>query len=447
MLSEPASSLTDLLLAAVGAWCALWLRSRKGLTPHWWRTLAWTAAAAFAGAVHHGFATASDRWTDPSWAVVTFLVVVAISYLLAAAVDEVLGPGRARAFWVLRSASLLAYVVVAATIGASIGAILLSEGVTMLAVLALWVIGLRRRHPRAPAVIVALVASMVAAVIRAAPADLVAPTGLDPTSLYHLAQIPGLVLLARAAAASNARTMPDTPTICAMAQRILVVDDEQSIRTIVEYALKDAGFDVVTAARGDDALAAMERDAVDLVVLDVMLPGMDGLEVCQRIRAERNVPIIMLSARGEELDKVLGLELGADDYVTKPFSPRELVSRVKANLRRGRMDGEHEDSLRFGDLEIDPVARAVTRADEDITLTLSEFEILLKLARSPRRVFTRQELMDHLWKGTFYGDLRSVDVHVRHLRQKIERDASNPQLIRTVRGVGYAFGGEDGAGV
>jgi DNA-binding response OmpR family regulator len=230
-----------------------------------------------------------------------------------------------------------------------------------------------------------------------------------------------------------------------MAQRILVVDDEQSIRTIVEYALKDAGFEVVTAGRGDDALAAMERDPIDLVVLDVMLPGMDGLEVCQRIRAERSVPIIMLSARGEELDKVLGLELGADDYVTKPFSPRELVSRVKANLRRGKLDGEQEEGLRFGDLEIDPVARAVTRDGEELNLTLSEFEILLKLARSPRRVFTRQELMDHLWNGTFYGDLRSVDVHVRHLRQKIERDASNPVLIRTVRGVGYAFGGEEGA--
>ena len=230
-----------------------------------------------------------------------------------------------------------------------------------------------------------------------------------------------------------------------MAQRILVVDDEQSIRTIVEYALKDAGFEVVTAGRGDDALAAMERDPIDLVVLDVMLPGMDGLEVCQKIRAERSVPIIMLSARGEELDKVLGLELGADDYVTKPFSPRELVSRVKANLRRGKLDGEQEDSLRFGDLEIDPVARAVSRGGEELNLTLSEFEILLKLARSPRRVFTRQELMDHLWNGTFYGDLRSVDVHVRHLRQKIERDASNPALIRTVRGVGYAFGGEEGA--
>jgi two-component system alkaline phosphatase synthesis response regulator PhoP len=228
-----------------------------------------------------------------------------------------------------------------------------------------------------------------------------------------------------------------------MAQRILVVDDEQSIRTIVEYALKDAGFDVLTAGRGDDALILIEREPVDLVVLDVMLPGIDGLEVCQRIRAEHTVPIIMLSARGEELDKVLGLELGADDYVTKPFSPRELVSRVKANLRRGRLEDEHEDALRFADIEIDPVARSVLRDGEDVSLTLSEFEILLKLARSPRRVFTRQELMDHLWKGTFYGDLRSVDVHVRHLRQKIERDASSPVLIRTVRGVGYAFGGED----
>jgi DNA-binding response OmpR family regulator len=228
-----------------------------------------------------------------------------------------------------------------------------------------------------------------------------------------------------------------------MAQRILVVDDEQSIRTIVEYALRDAGFDVLTAGRGDDALTLVEREPVDLVVLDVMLPGIDGLEVCQRIRAEYTVPIIMLSARGEELDKVLGLELGADDYVTKPFSPRELVSRVKANLRRGRLEDEHEDALRFADIEIDPVARSVVRDGEDVNLTLSEFEILLKLARSPRRVFTRQELMDHLWKGTFYGDLRSVDVHVRHLRQKIERDASSPVLIKTVRGVGYAFGGED----
>ncbi len=230
-----------------------------------------------------------------------------------------------------------------------------------------------------------------------------------------------------------------------MGQRILVVDDEQSIRTIVEYALKDAGFDVITVGRGDDAIQIVEREPVDLVVLDVMLPGMDGLEVCQKIRAERNVPIIMLSARGEELDKVLGLELGADDYVTKPFSPRELVSRVKANLRRGRLEPDQEETLQIGDLTIDPGARSVQRDGADVTLTLSEFEILFKLAKSPRRVFTRQELMDHLWKGNFYGDLRSVDVHVRHLRQKVEHDPSNPQLIRTVRGVGYAFGAEDGS--
>lgn len=229
-----------------------------------------------------------------------------------------------------------------------------------------------------------------------------------------------------------------------MSDRILVVEDEQSIRTIVEYALRDAGFSVVSAARGDDALDIVARDQIDLVVLDLMLPGLDGLEVCKRIRRERSMPIIMLSARGEELDKVLGLELGADDYVTKPFSPRELVSRVRANLRRARLEPDRTAPLRAGDLEIDAVARTVRRGDAEIPLTFSEFEILHKLAGSPRRVFTREELMNHLWKGNFYGDLRSVDVHVRHLRQKVEHDPSAPVLIRTVRGVGYAFGGEPG---
>jgi DNA-binding response OmpR family regulator len=231
-----------------------------------------------------------------------------------------------------------------------------------------------------------------------------------------------------------------------MAERVLVVDDEKSIRTIVEYALKDGGFEVASASRGDDALEIMEKEPIDLVVLDLMLPGIDGMEVCRRIRAHRNVPIIMLSARGDEVDKVLGLEMGADDYVTKPFSPRELVSRVKANLRRAKVANitTAEDPLRVGDLEVDPAARTVMRDGEQVNLTYSEFEILLKLLKSPRRVFTREELMDHLWKGSFYGDLRSVDVHVRHLRQKVERDAANPVLIRTVRGVGYAFGREDG---
>lgn len=229
-----------------------------------------------------------------------------------------------------------------------------------------------------------------------------------------------------------------------MAERVLVVDDEKSIRAIVEYALKQGGFEVVSATRGDEALLIMEKEPVDLVVLDLMLPGLDGLEVCRRIRATRNVPIIMLSARDDEVDKVLGLEMGADDYVTKPFSPRELVSRVKANLRRARAAPVQEEALRVGDLEVDPAARTVMRGGTDVQLTYSEFEILLKLLGSPRRVFTREELMDHLWKGSFYGDLRSVDVHVRHLRQKIERDASSPVLVRTVRGVGYAFGREDG---
>lgn len=228
-----------------------------------------------------------------------------------------------------------------------------------------------------------------------------------------------------------------------MPDRILVVEDERSIRTIIEYALQDAGFTVVMAARGDEALDVFARESVDLVILDIMLPGMDGLEVCRRIRATDSTPIIMLSARGEELDKVLGLELGADDYVTKPFSPRELVSRVKANLRRARLEPDRVAALKVGDLEIDATARTVTRAGRELPLTYSEFEILHKLASSPRRVFTREELMNHLWDGNFFGDLRSVDVHVRHLRQKVEDDASNPVLIRTVRGVGYAFGGED----
>jgi len=231
-----------------------------------------------------------------------------------------------------------------------------------------------------------------------------------------------------------------------VSDRILVVEDEQSIRTIVEYALRDAGFEVASAARGDDALEVFGRGGVDLVILDIMLPGLDGLEVCKRIRATDQTPIIMLSARDEELDKVLGLELGADDYVTKPFSPRELVSRVKANLRRARVEPERSAPLRLGDLAIDASARTVSRGGREVALTFSEFEILHKLASSPRRVFTREELMNHLWGGTFFGDLRSVDVHVRHLRQKIEDDPSRPVLIRTVRGVGYAFGADDGGG-
>lgn len=231
-----------------------------------------------------------------------------------------------------------------------------------------------------------------------------------------------------------------------MSQRILVVDDEPSIRKIVRHALTDAGFDVLTADDGDSALSLVGTEKLDLVVLDLMLPGIDGLEVCKRIRAQHATPIIILSARGEELDRILGLELGADDYVPKPFSPRELVARVKANLRRADLDNERGATLRFGEIELDPVAHTVTKSGAPVRLTKSEFEILHKLAGSPRRVFTREELMNHLWDGSFFGDLRSVDVHVRHLRQKIEDDPSEPVLIRTVRGVGYALGSEDAPG-
>lgn len=209
MLSEPASALTDLALGMVAIILAVRLRPARHLTPHWARTFWWTGAAALAGAVHHGVVTHSDRWDDRSWLVVTFLVVVAISYLLAASVDEVLGPGHVRAFWLLRSGSLVAYVVVALTAGASIGAILACEAVTMVAVLAVWGIGIRRRHPRARAVATAIVASAAAAVIRALPPELVEPTGLDPTSLYHLAQIPGLILL-YSAVANQARPVVES---------------------------------------------------------------------------------------------------------------------------------------------------------------------------------------------------------------------------------------------
>ncbi|HVG99438.1 MAG TPA: response regulator transcription factor, partial [Miltoncostaeaceae bacterium] len=203
---------------------------------------------------------------------------------------------------------------------------------------------------------------------------------------------------------------------------------------------------VTAVASGREMQQVLDRSPADVVLLDLRLPREDGLQIARQLRERSKVPIIILTGRHDEADRVMGLELGADDYVTKPFSPRELVSRVKANLRRARLEPDRTAPLRVGGLEIDATARTVRRGDEEIPLTYSEFEILNKLASSPRRVFTREELMNHLWKGNFYGDLRSVDVHVRHLRQKVEEEPSEPVLIRTVRGVGYAFGGEDGRG-
>jgi DNA-binding response OmpR family regulator len=228
--------------------------------------------------------------------------------------------------------------------------------------------------------------------------------------------------------------------------RILLVDDEQSIQTLLSFPLRKDGYEVVQATDGREALARFGEGSFDLVVLDVMLPQLDGLEVCRRMRARSSVPIIMLTAKAEEIDKVLGLELGADDYITKPFSMREFRSRVKAALRRAGMAQADEDAERAVEvlgLRIDPAKRTVTLNGESIATTFVEFEILNALARSPGRVFTRDMLLARVWGDSAYRDPRTIDVHIRHLREKIERDAKEPDFIFTVRGVGYRFRDEE----
>jgi DNA-binding response OmpR family regulator len=228
--------------------------------------------------------------------------------------------------------------------------------------------------------------------------------------------------------------------------RILLVDDEQPIQTLLSFPLQRDGYDVVTVADGRDALTRFSEQHFDLVVLDLMLPKMDGLEVCRRLRSQagngKTVPIIMLTARAEEIDKVLGLELGADDYITKPFSVREFRSRVKAALRRAalaRTDPEDEAPILTLDLCIDPSKRTVEVRGETVQITFVEFEILSALARSPGRVFTRDMLLTRVWGDSAYRDPRTIDVHIRHLREKIEIDAKDPEYLFTVRGVGYRF--------
>ena len=226
------------------------------------------------------------------------------------------------------------------------------------------------------------------------------------------------------------------------AVRILLVDDEPPIQTLLSYPLQKDGYEVVTAADGREALERFEESTPDLVVLDVMMPRMDGLEACRRLRARSAVPIIMLTAKSEEIDKVLGLELGADDYITKPFSMREFRSRVKAALRRAGMarpDEDEEPPIEVLDLRIDPVKRAVEVRGEVVPITFVEFEILSALARSPGRVFTRDMLLTRIWGDSAYRDPRTIDVHIRHLREKIELDAKAPEFLFTVRGVGYHF--------
>jgi DNA-binding response OmpR family regulator len=230
--------------------------------------------------------------------------------------------------------------------------------------------------------------------------------------------------------------------------RILLVDDEQSIQTLLSFPLRKDGYEVVQATDGREALARFGETSFDLVVLDVMLPRLDGLEVCRRMRARSSVPIIMLTAKAEEIDKVLGLELGADDYITKPFSLREFRSRVKAALRRAGMarrdSANDEGPLEVHELRIDPAKRAVEVRGAAVQTTYVEFEILLALATSPGRVWTRDMLLTRIWGDSAYRDPRTIDVHIRHLREKLERDAKDPEYLFTVRGVGYRFRDTDG---
>ena len=227
------------------------------------------------------------------------------------------------------------------------------------------------------------------------------------------------------------------------APRILLVDDEHAIQTLLSYPLRKDGYEVVAALDGREALDRFAEQRFDLVVLDLMLPKLDGLEVCRRIRARSTVPIIMLTARTEEIDKVVGLEIGADDYITKPFSMREFRSRVKAVLRRAEMrpdmDGAIDGPLEINGLTIDFAKRAVSVRDETVQTTYVEFEILGALATHPGRVFTRENLLTRIWGDAAYRDPRTIDVHIRHLREKIELDAKHPEYLFTVRGVGYHF--------
>jgi len=232
------------------------------------------------------------------------------------------------------------------------------------------------------------------------------------------------------------------------APRILLVDDEQAIQTLLSYPLRKDGYEVVQASDGREALARFGEQPFDLVVLDLMMPKLDGLEVCRRLRSKSTVPIIMLTAKGEEIDKVLGLELGADDYITKPFSLREFRSRVRAALRRAGMSRDREElpddePLEVREMRIDSSKRTVTVRAEDVRLTFVEFEILSALAHNPGRVFTREMLLTRIWGDSAFRDPRTIDVHIRHLREKIELDAKDPEYLFTVRGVGYRFRDSD----
>ncbi|MGG5254808.1 response regulator [Neobacillus sp. SM06] len=230
-----------------------------------------------------------------------------------------------------------------------------------------------------------------------------------------------------------------------MRNKVLVVDDEQSIVTLLRYNLEQAGFEVITAMDGEEGRRLAETESPDIIVLDLMLPKLDGMEVCKQLRQKKNMtPILMLTAKDDEFDKVLGLELGADDYMVKPFSPREVNARVKAILRRtqvqtesGQEKQEENEYLQIGDLKLSSEQFEAHFKDELLELTLKEFELLLYLAKNKGRVLTRDQLLSAVWNYDFAGDTRIVDVHISHLREKIEEDSKKPVYIKTIRGLGY----------
>ena len=228
-----------------------------------------------------------------------------------------------------------------------------------------------------------------------------------------------------------------------MRKTILVVDDDPTIRDVLERYLQREGFAVITAADGQTALQKAGSERPDLVVLDLMLPHVDGWEICRRLRAESTVPVLMLTARGEEYERILGLGLGADDYVTKPFSPGEVVARIQAIFRRIEMARSptplSAETIHIGEIVIDPSVRQVTVGERPVTLTAKEFDLLHYLASHPRQVFSREQLLDQVWGYTYAGETSTVTVHIRHLREKVETDPANPRLIETVWGVGYCF--------
>jgi DNA-binding response OmpR family regulator len=228
--------------------------------------------------------------------------------------------------------------------------------------------------------------------------------------------------------------------------RILLVDDEPAVQTLLTYPLAKDGYEVVSAVDGREALERFAEQRFDLVVLDIMLPKLDGIEVCRRLRTRSQVPIIMLTAKDDEIDKVVGLEMGADDYITKPFSVREFRSRVRAALRRAEMGGgpASDEPISVADLDVDLERRAVMIRGSAVKLTYVEFEVLTALASAPGRVFTRETLLGRIWGDSKYRDPRTIDVHIRHLREKLERDPRKPEYLFTVRGVGYRFRDAEG---